>query len=48
VVLLAASMMSEVLIDDFADHHHTFIDIGSVLDPYCGIKSRRYHHKLKL
>lgn len=48
VVLLAASMMSEVLIDDFADHHHTFIDIGSVLDPYCGVISRRYHHKLKL
>lgn len=48
VVLLAASMMSEVLIDDFADHHHTFIDIGSVLDPYVGVKSRRYHHKLKL
>lgn len=48
VVLLAASMMSEVLIDDFADHHHTFIDIGSVLDPYCGVRSRRYHHKLKL
>jgi hypothetical protein len=48
VVLLAASMMSEVLIDDFADHHHTFIDIGSVLDPYCNVKSRRYHHKLKI
>lgn len=48
VVLLAASMMSEVLIDDFADHPHTFVDIGSVLDPYCGVKSRRYHHKLKI
>jgi hypothetical protein len=48
VVLLAASMMSEVLIDDFADHNHTLIDIGSVLDPYCNVKSRRYHHKLKL
>lgn len=48
VVLLAASMMSEVLIDDFADYHHTFIDIGSVLDPYVGVKSRRYHYKLKL
>ena len=48
VVLLAASMMSEVIIDAFAEHHHTFIDIGSVLDPYVGIKSRRYHHKLKL
>jgi hypothetical protein len=48
VVLLAASMMSEVLISDFEDYHHTFIDIGSVLDPYCGVKSRRYHHKLKI
>jgi hypothetical protein len=48
VVLLAASMMSEVIIDDFADHHHTFIDIGSVLDPYCNVKSRRYHYKLKI
>jgi hypothetical protein len=48
VVLLAASMMSEVIIDAFADSHHTFIDIGSVLDPYAGVKSRRYHHKLKI
>lgn len=48
VVLLAASMMAEVLLDDFSDYHHTFIDIGSVFDPYCGVKSRRYHHKLKI
>src|SRR5688572_16855890 len=48
VVLLAASMMSEVLIDDFSEFNHTFIDIGSVLDPYCGIMSRRYHRKLKV
>lgn len=48
VVLFAASMMSEVLIDDFSEYHHTFIDIGSVLDPYCGVKSRRYHHKLQV
>lgn len=47
VVLLAASMMSEVLISDFADYPHTLIDVGSVFDPYCGVKSRRYHHKLK-
>lgn len=47
VVLFAASMMSEVLIHDFADYPHTFIDIGSVLDPYCGVNSRRYHYKLK-
>jgi hypothetical protein len=48
VVLLAASMMSEVLIDDFSEEPHTFIDVGSVFDPYCGVKSRKYHHKLKL
>jgi hypothetical protein len=48
VVLFAASMMSEVLIDDFADHPHTFIDVGSVFDPYVGVKSRKYHHKLKV
>lgn len=48
VVILCASMMSNVLIDDFADSHHTFIDAGSVFDPYCGVKSRKYHHKLKI
>jgi hypothetical protein len=48
VVILCASMMSEVLIDDFKDEPHTFIDAGSVFDPYCGVKSRRYHHKLTL
>lgn len=48
IVLLCASMMSEVLISDFADQHHTFIDCGSVFDPYCNVKSRRYHHKLKI
>ena len=48
VVLFAASMMSEVLIDDFADFPHTFIDVGSVFDPFCGVKSRSYHHKLKV
>jgi hypothetical protein len=48
VVLLCASMMSEVLIDDFQDEPHTFIDSGSVFDPYCGIKSRKYHFKLRL
>jgi hypothetical protein len=47
VVILAASMMSEVLISDFEEVEHTFIDVGSVLDPYCGVKSRKYHHKLK-
>lgn len=48
VVLLAASMMSEVLISYFEDHHHTFVDVGSLFDPYAGINSRKYHHKLKI
>lgn len=50
VVLLCASMMSEVLIDEihgcFDDA--TCIDIGSAFDPYVGVKSRRYHHKLTI
>lgn len=47
VVLLCASMMSEVIISRFEDYPHTFIDCGSVFDPYAGVKSRKYHHKLK-
>lgn len=46
VVLLAASMMSEVIISTFEDHPHTFIDVGSVFDPYAGVNSRKYHYKL--
>lgn len=48
VFLLCASMMSEVIINEYASSSNTFIDFGSVLDPYCGVKSRRYHHKLAL
>lgn len=48
VFLLCASMMSEVLIDRFSESKGTIIDCGSVFDPYCGVKSRRYHHKLQL
>lgn len=48
VVILAASMMSEVIISYFEDYPHTFIDVGSVFDPYCNVKSRKYHYKLKL
>jgi len=39
-------MMSEVLIDQLSYSENTFIDCGSVFDPYVGVKSRRYHHKL--
>jgi hypothetical protein len=46
VVLLCASMMSEVLISDFKNEDHTFIDCGSVFDPYCHVRSRSYHYKL--
>lgn len=48
VYLLCSSMMSEVLIDDLSNTTHTLIDIGSAFDPYCGVKSRRYHHKLNI
>lgn len=48
VFLLCASMMSEVIIDRFKDSTGTFIDCGSVFDPYCGKLSRKYHHKLQL
>ena len=47
VILLAASMMSEVILTNFVDFNATFIDIGSVMDPYCNVLSRRYHHKLQ-
>lgn len=48
VVFLCASMMSEVIIDRFKDWNATFIDCGSVFDPYVGVKSRRYHHNLEI
>lgn len=48
VVLLCASMMSEILIEDFKNSGHTFIDMGSALDPHVGVKSRRYHHKMNI
>lgn len=48
VILLCASMMSEVIIDRFRDATCTFIDCGSVFDPIVGVNSRRYHHNLKV
>ncbi len=47
VVLFCASMMANVLVDDLHGEA-TLIDLGSVLDPYVGVKSRTYHHKLKI
>lgn len=48
VILLSCGMMAEVLIHEFKDHNITMIDTGSVFDPLVGVKSRSYHHKLKL
>lgn len=48
LVLYCASMMSEILIDEFKDCMITQIDCGSVFDPYVGIKSRSYHKNLLL
>ncbi len=48
IVLLCASMMSEVLIFDFVDSPVTMIDTGSVFDPYVNVKSRKYHYKLPI
>ena len=48
IILLCASMMSEVLISDFRDANVTMIDAGSVFDPYVNVKSRKYHHKLPI
>lgn len=45
-VLLCAGMPSNVMIDILFDKYgteHTFLDMGSVFDPYVGIKSRTYH-----
>lgn len=48
VVVYAASMMTNILIDDFKNAGITQIDVGSALDPYCGVKSRSYHKTLKV
>jgi hypothetical protein len=48
VVLFCASMMSNVLIDDLYRFNsaNTYIDAGSVFDPYAGIDSRAYQRGL--
>lgn len=50
VVLFCASMMSNVLIDDLFNLNNkcTYIDAGSVFDPYVGKISRSYHKTLKI
>lgn len=49
VVLFCASAVSEVFIDDLhtlSIFRHTLIDIGSLFDPYVGIKSRGYMREI--
>jgi hypothetical protein len=48
VVLYCCGMMAEVLIHEMYSESITQIDCGSVFDPYVGVKSRQYHHKLKV
>lgn len=45
VVLFCASMASNVWIDMLYQREYTLIDLGSALDPYCGIHSRSFHRK---
>jgi hypothetical protein len=45
VVILCASMMSEVIIHELQNEHITIIDAGSVFDPYVNKFSRSYHYK---
>lgn len=48
VVLFSASMASNVMINDmvFFDQRQTYLDMGSVFDPYVGKSTRSYHKKL--
>lgn len=49
VVLFCASMPAKVMIDELYQEfgkQHTFLDMGSVFDPYVGKKSRGYHKKI--
>ena len=48
IYLFCASMMAEVLINDVHNEWNTFIDIGSLLDPYAGKNTRSYHYSLKI
>lgn len=50
IYLFCASMMTNVLIDDLYkwNPNNTYIDCGSIFDPYVGKMTRSYHKKLKL
>lgn len=49
VVSVTASMAANVIVDELYKIYgdvHTFIDAGSVYDPYVGVKTRGYHNKI--
>lgn len=49
IVSVTASMAANVIIDKLYKlygNKHTFIDAGSVYDPYVGVKTRKYHDKI--
>ena len=49
VVLYCCSMATEVMIDKVNREYGdtvTQIDIGSAFDPYCNVRSRRYHQQI--
>jgi hypothetical protein len=50
VFLLCASMTANVLVDDLhqLNPRNTYIDAGSIFDPYVGVNSRSYHEHLDL
>lgn len=50
VFIFCAGMMSNVLIDSLYKSYNnaTYIDTGSVFDPYLGFNTRSYHKKLDL
>lgn len=49
VVSVSASMAANVIVDELYQLYgdtHTFIDAGSVYDPYVGVRTRGYHDKI--
>lgn len=49
VVFLSAGMAANYFVDRLYRKYgtqHTFIDAGSVFDPYCGVNSRKYHQQI--
>ena len=50
IYCFSAGMAANVFIHELwnVDNTNTYLDVGSVFDPYVGKKTRQYHHKLPL